>query len=570
MLTNSRNLCRIGNDYQSSPKMSMMTVNTLYDHQQRFNYATMNTSSSTSTSPKDSTKDVLDQSMDTFLPQAKRMIEFIDQSPSPYHAVSVLAQKLISCGFVQLSERTKWSLEPGKRYLFIRNQSCISAFIVGKKFVGGNPFAIAAAHTDSPTLRVRPVSKVDSAGYLQVGCEMYGGGLWYTWFDRDLSVAGRVMVRTAPDRFESKLVHIKRPLLRIPSLAIHLDRSVNTDGFKYNTQNHVVPILANQIVGKLAANSGNSGNSGHGGNGGNGGNTGNGSHGGNGGDGSKVQDKPSTGLESKHHPILLDLLAKELNCSVGDIQNFDLCVCDTQPAAIGGASSEFIHSPRLDNLNMSYCVMEALSNVDDAHLANEESVLAAVLFDNEEVGSSSPQGACAPLLIDTITRINRCFARAGDQDDAVTQLTDMSTRKSFLISADMAHAVHPNYAQQHEPKHRPLMNRGTVIKYNSNLRYATDSTSAFIILELARRNNIPIQEFLVRNDVACGSTIGPIISGSYGIKTVDIGNAQLSMHSIRETSGVADVTHSTNLIQTFYEQYTQLHRQVVIDDQQVD
>ncbi|GAM18899.1 hypothetical protein SAMD00019534_020740 [Acytostelium subglobosum LB1] len=455
---------------------------------------------------------------------ACNFIKFIDDAPSPYHAVAVLAAQLDKKGYKQLSETTKWDVKPGNKYYFIRNQSCISAFAVGAKFVGGNPFAIAAAHTDSPNLRVRPISKADSVGYLQVGCEMYGGGLWYTWFDRDLTVAGRVIVRVSEGVFESRLVHVKRSLLKIPSLAIHLDRSVNTDGFKYNTQNHLVPIIASQVESKLVG--------------------------------------AECGAADKHHPLLLQVLADELKCKVEDIQNFDLSVCDTQPAAIGGALYEFIHAPRLDNLNMSYCSVQALLNVSDEHLKNEESVLAVVLFDNEEVGSSSPQGACAPLITDTVQRVNLCFA---SNTDDVNQLSDLSLRKSFLISADMAHAVHPNYVSHHEPLHRPQMNKGPVIKYNCNLRYATDSTSAFIVLEIAKRNNIPVQEFLVKNDSPCGSTIGPIISGAYGIKTVDIGSPQLSMHSIRETCGTKDLTHAINLFSKFFEQYTQLYQNVHID-----
>ncbi|EFA80282.1 aspartyl aminopeptidase [Heterostelium album PN500] len=441
----------------------------------------------TTTTTTTVTLEQLYKKMDPFIPHANKFINFIDNSPSPYHAVAVLADVLKQKGYVQLSEKTKWDLKPNGKYFFIRNQSCLSAFCVGGRFVAGNGFAITAAHTDSPNLKVRPISKVESVGYLQVGCETYGGGLWYTWFDRDLTLAGRVIVKVGENNYESKLVHIKRALLRIPSLAIHLDRSVNTDGFKMNTQRHLVPIIASQLNSKLVGLDENVDN-------------------------------------TKHHPLLLDILSKELHCAVGDIVNFDLSVCDTQPGTIGGALSEYIHSPRLDNLCMSYCSIEALLNISDEHLKNEESVLSAVLFDNEEVGSTSPQGACAPLIVDTVDRINQCFASPSDN---LTVLSDISMRKSFLISADMAHAVHPNYADMHEPLHRPQMNKGPVIKYNANLRYATDSTSAFYILELAKRNGVPVQEFLVKNDSACGSTIGPIISGSYGIKTVDIGNPQL-------------------------------------------
>eukprot|EP01133_Synstelium_polycarpum_P001143 gene1143-1308_t len=468
--------------------------------------------------------------MDPFIPHANKFVNFIDNSPSPYHAVAQMSELLKQRGFVQLSEKQQWDIKPMGKYFFTRNQSCISVFCVGGRYTGGNAFNIVAAHTDSPNLKVRPLSTVESVGYLQVGCETYGGGLWYTWFDRDLTVAGRVIVKNGDNNYESRLVHVRRPILRIPSLAIHLDRGVNTDGFKPNPQNHLVPILASQITSKLC-----------------------------GMEGDHFENK-------KHHPLLLDILAKELHCHVNDIQNFDLSVCDTQPATIGGALGEYIFSPRLDNLCMSFCAIEALLNTSDDHLRNEEAVLSCVLFDNEEVGSSSPQGACAPLITDTISRVNACFTTTTHHDDQgehqtqreISALNDLSLRRSFLISADMAHAVHPNYSAHHEPLHRPTMNKGPVIKYNSNLRYATTGPTSFVILELAKRNGVPVQEFLVKNDSPCGSTIGPIISGSYGIRTVDIGNPQLSMHSIRETCGVADITYSTNLLQRFYEQFSGL------------
>ncbi|EGC33023.1 hypothetical protein DICPUDRAFT_154975 [Dictyostelium purpureum] len=466
--------------------------------------------------------------MDQYLPKAKEFISFIDKSPSPFHAVAYFSDLLKKNGFVQLSEKQMWDVKPNGKYFFTRNQSMISAFMVGGKYKPGNGFNISAAHTDSPNFKVRPVSNVENVGYLQVGVETYGGGLWYTWFDRDLTVAGRVIVKVGNDQYESRLVHINKPILRIPTLAIHLDRSVNTDGFKYNTQNHLVPMIASKLSVPASA---------------------------------KPEDTSSTTNNSgaKHHPILLELLAKELGCAVSDIQNFDLSVVDTQPAAIGGGFDEFIFSPRCDNLVMSYCSVNGLLNVKESTLANEENVLAVVLYDNEEVGSSSPQGACAPLINDTISRVNTALFSEQFKSHELNNFIDLSLRNSFLISADMAHAVHPNYINNHEPLHRPALNKGPVIKYNANLRYATTCPTSFVILDICKKNNIPIQEFLVKNDSPCGSTIGPIISGTYGIKTVDIGNPQLSMHSIRETCGVADITHATNLIHKFFEQFTQLN-----------
>lgn len=322
------------------------------------------------------------------------------------------------------------------------------------------------------------------------------------------------------DKFESRLVKIDKPLLRIPTLAIHLDRGVNTDGFKYNTQTHLLPIISSvqtQLQGDKA-------------------------------------DKPD------HHPLLLDFIAKQLGVAVTDIQTFDLNLCDTLPGAIGGGLDEFIFSPRIDNLCMSYCATQALAEAVGSPAFQEETgVNAVLLFDHEEVGSASAHGAGSPVILDLIQRVNTIGG------PNVLPEIDQSIRKSFFISADMAHALHPNYSSLHEPNHQPKINAGPVIKHNANQRYATTAYSAFVIKELAKSAGVPIQEFVVKNDMACGSTIGPIIATLSGIRTVDIGNPQLSMHSIREQCGVADVTHAVKLIKTFFEQFTTLDSKIKID-----
>eukprot|EP01112_Ceratiomyxa_fruticulosa_P006980 TRINITY_DN1797_c0_g1_i2.p1 TRINITY_DN1797_c0_g1~~TRINITY_DN1797_c0_g1_i2.p1 ORF type:complete len:464 (+),score=94.87 TRINITY_DN1797_c0_g1_i2:217-1608(+) len=463
--------------------------------------------------------------MDEFQPLAQRFVDFVNASPSPYHTVHSSKTLLLSAGYQQLHETDQWTLKPGGKYFYTRNQSTIFAFAIGEKYKPGNPFAIVGAHTDSPTLKLRPVSAVKANGFLQVGCETYGGGLWYTWFDRDLSVAGRVIIKTG-DKFESRLVKLEKPLLRIPSLAIHLDRSVNTEGFKYNTQTHLLPILATE---KLNA---------------------------------SINEAPKDkDVKEKHHPILLKVLSDHLGCRVEDIQTFDLNLFDTQPATIGGALNEFVFAPRCDNLGMSFCsligLLDSTSKPDS--LANETQIRAISLYDNEEVGSSSAHGAGSPMLLELIERVLETLAKGNKE------LVSETIRKSFLVSADMAHCLNPNYSSNYEPKHQPMMNQGPVIKYNANLRYATTAYSSFIILELAKRNNIPVQEFVVRNDSPCGSTIGPIISSLVGIRTVDIGNPQLSMHSIRETAGVADVTYGSQLCKSFFEQFGVLDAQIKID-----
>jgi aspartyl aminopeptidase len=457
--------------------------------------------------------------MDQYVPQAKKLLNFIDKSVSPYHAVESARTILEGAGFQLISENSQWNLKAGGKYFFTRNQSTIIAFAIGHKFKPGNGFNIVGAHTDSPNLKVKPKSAVSSAGLAQVGVELYGGGLWHTWFDRDLTVAGRVLVKVG-DKFESRLVKIEKPLLRIPTLAIHLDRSVNTDGFKYNTQTHLLPVI------------------------------------------SSVQNQLQ-GDKADHHPLLLDYLAKQLGVAVSDIQTFDLNLCDTLPGAIGGGLDEFVFSPRLDNLCMSYCSVQALADsVTSPAFQEETGVHTVMLFDNEEVGSNSAQGAASPVILDLIQRVTAIEGSAPN----LLHLVDQAVRKSFLISADMAHALHPNYSSLHEPNHQPKMNAGPVIKHNANLRYATTAYSAFVVKELAKSAGVPIQEFVVKNDMACGSTIGPIIATLSGIRTVDIGNPQLSMHSIREQCGVADVTHAIKLLKAFFDQFTTLDTKIKIDE----
>jgi len=454
--------------------------------------------------------------MEEYIPQAKKFLTFIDKSVSPYHAVDSAKTILEGAGFQYVSENAQWHLKAGGKYYFTRNQSTIVAFAVGHKYKPGNGFNIVGAHTDSPNLKVKPKSAVTSAGLAQVGVELYGGGLWYTWFDRDLTVAGRVLVKVG-DKFESRLVKIEKPLLRIPTLAIHLDRSVNTDGFKYNTQTHLLPIISS-VQSQLQG------------------------------------DKPD------HHPLLLDYVAKQLGVAVADIQTFDLNLCDTLPGAIGGGLDEFIFSPRLDNLCMSYCSIQALAeSVASPSFQEETGVNTVLLFDHEEVGSSSAHGAGSPVVLDLIQRVTSI------ESPNVSHLVDQAIRKSFLISADMAHALHPNYSSLHEPNHQPKINAGPVIKHNANQRYATTAYSAFVIKELAKAAGVPIQEFVVKNDMACGSTIGPILATLSGIRTVDIGNPQLSMHSIREQCGTADVTHAIKLLKAFFEQFTTLDSKIKID-----
>jgi len=451
----------------------------------------------------------------SFLSRAEDFIKFVNQSRSPYHAVATCKASLKESGFEEIREADSFNLKLGGRYYYSRNQSSLVAFTVGHKFKPGNPFSVVGAHTDSPVIKVKPVSNYEGSGYFHVGCATYGGGLWHTWFDRDLTVAGRVIIKTDTS-FESRLVYIPKPILRIPNLAIHLDRGVS-DGFKFNTETHLRPILETAIKSQLA-----------------------------------------TKGTDEHNKSFINLIARTLGVDSETIHSFDLSVCDFQDASIGGINDEFIFSARLDNLMSSFCGLEALrETASDASLQNDESVRMLVLFDHEEIGSRSAYGAMSPLLDEAIERI--CFAFKSESV-MLSDLVHVTKRKSFLISADMAHAIHPNYPEKHDSKHQPAIHKGPVIKYNVEQRYATSAETSLIIEQLARKHSIPVQRFSVRNDMPCGSTIGPILSAETGIRTADIGNPQLSMHSIREMCGVDDTAHSIQLFKAFYEEFPELDK----------
>lgn len=370
---------------------------------------------------------------------------------------------------------------------------------------------MVAAHTDSPCLKVKPVSKRrPKDNFLQVAVETYGGGLWNTWFDRDLGLAGRItLLDEKTGGLKERLVNICQPVLRIPTLAIHLDRSVK-DGFSFNTELQLNPVLATRSTDNQQASAG-----------------------------SEEDEKAS------HHRALLSLLQPDSKSGVASdtIISSDLCLYDIQKAALGGAYQEFVLSARLDNLMLSFCTAEAFAQAT-ANLEEEEHIRMAIWFDNEEVGSESAHGAMSTLVSSAVDRIAQALGHQATMHEMLA--------KSMLVSADMAHAVHPNYADKHDECHRPEMHAGVVIKYNSNQRYATSSRSAAIIKAIAHAQSIPIQEFMVRNDSPCGSTIGPIVSAKLGIMTIDVGLPQLSMHSIREMAGTRDVDLGIRLLKVLF------------------
>ncbi|GJR85149.1 probable aspartyl aminopeptidase [Tanacetum coccineum] len=408
-------------------------------------------------------------------------------------SIAEAKRQLLDAGFHLLSENDEWNLKPGGRYFFTRNMSCLVAFAIGEKYSAGNGFHVIAAHTDSPCLKLKPKSASSKSNYLMVNVQTYGGGLWHTWFDRDLSVAGRVIVRSSDGSFLHKLVKVKRPLLRVPTLAIHLDRNVNKDGFKPNLETHLNPLLATKH------------------------------------DDVSSESKDKSSSKDFHHPLLMQILSDELGCEVDDIASIELNICDTQPSCLGGANDEFIFSGRLDNLASSFCALRALVDSSGSKdLSDEHAIRMVALFDNEEVGSDSIQGAGAPTMFQAMRRIIDCLANSYVREG----IFERAIRQSFLVSADMAHGVHPNFMDKHEEHHRPELHKGLVIKHNANQRYATSGITAFLFKEVAKIHNLPTQDFVVRNDMGCGSTIGPILASGIGIRTVDCGIPQLSMHSV--------------------------------------
>lgn len=424
---------------------------------------------------------------------------FLDASPSPFHAVATASELLDAAGFTRLDETEVWATSVGRHYV-VRGGSLVAWVLDGPDQLDGG-FRLVGAHTDSPNLRIKPRPDTGRAGYRQLAVEVYGGVLLNSWLDRDLGLSGRVAVRGGTTGSAVHLVRIDQPLLRIPQLAIHLDRGVNENGLILNPQQHLAPVW---------------------------------------------------GLGPVDEGGLRAVLADELDVAPFEILSWDLMLHDLTPAALLGRRRELLSSARLDNLLSSFASVDAL--VDVASGPPTPSVAIVCLFDHEEIGSETSTGA-AGSLITTVTE--RIAATATDPHaDAGTGAAarDRYLRalaRSRCVSADGAHATHPNYAERHEPGHQIAMNQGPVIKINANMRYATDATSSAWFKLVCEHAGVPVQEFVVRSDMGCGSTIGPITSARLGIPTVDVGVAQLSMHSTRELCGAHDPGYFTRALVAF-------------------
>ncbi|KAE8548799.1 hypothetical protein EYB25_009180 [Talaromyces marneffei] len=477
-------------------------------------------------------------------------LSFVNASPTPFHAVKSSKELLTAAGFEQIKEKDSWSstLQPGGKYFLTRNGSTLIAFAIGKKWKPGNSVAMVGAHTDSPVLRIKPISKKQGEGFVQVGVETYGGGIWHTWFDRDLGVAGRVMVRANDGSIQQKLVKVDRPILRIPTLAIHLERK---ESFDFNKETQLFPI-AGLVEAELNRTKDYTPDS-------------------------SQQETPTTSLKpttERHHPYLVELIANEIDARPVDILDFELILFDTQKSCLGGLLEEFIFSPRLDNLNMSFCAVRGLieSVRSRKALDNESAIRLIALFDHEEIGSKSAHGADSDALPAVLRRLSVLPAKeVGAKAVDLSTAYEQSLTTSFLLSADMAHSVNPNYSAKYESDHKPLLNKGPVIKINANQRYATNAPGIVLLQEVAQKavedggDVVPLQLFVVRNDSSCGSTIGPMLSANLGARTLDLGNPQLSMHSIRETGGTEDVGHAVRLFASFFEHYSALSPTILVD-----
>ena len=424
----------------------------------------------------------------------ENMLDFIYESPTQFNAVAVSAEILEKNGFEKLNPKENWKLEVGKKYYTTKNSSALVAFKVNSDEIEKEGFRIIGSHTDSPGFRIKPNAEMESCGaYLKLNTEGYGGMILSTWLDRPLAMAGRVFLRGEnPFKPVEKIVNINKPVCIIPNLAIHMNRSIN-DGYKYNKQTDMLP-----LVGLI-----------------------------------------NEQLEKENY--MIKLLASELDVEVEEIIDFDIFLYEYEKGCFTGANEEFISTGRLDNLSMYYSSVEALLDSD-----SKSGISIAVGFDNEEVGSSTKQGADSNMLLNILERI--CISLGKDRQQFFEAIEN-----SFIISSDLAHAVHPNVNGMADPTNRPVMGKGPVIKVHAGQAYTSDGYSISVYKEICRECGVEYQEFVNKSDQRGGSTIGPISSTHIDIPSVDIGAPILSMHSIRELGCSEDFYNTYKTFVKFYE-----------------
>ena len=415
---------------------------------------------------------------------AKELLAFLQNSPSCFHAVKNVTDMLTAAGFTEVKEEESWELKAGGRYFVTRNQSSVIAFkIPGKDFKG---FQIMASHSDSPAFKIKENPEMEAVHCIKLNVEKYGGMICAPWFDRPLSIAGRLVVSEG-SRLVSKLVNVDRDLVMIPNLAIHMNRQVN-DGYAYNAQKDLLP-----LYGDISA-----------------------------------------------KDTFLDTISKYAGIEKEEILSHDLFLYNRQKGTLWGANEEFLSATRLDDLQCACASLYGLLGAD-----RKQAVSVHCVLDNEEVGSTTKQGAASTFLRDTLFRI--CTVFGMDTQDYFIALS-----KSFMISADNAHAVHPNHTDKADPVNRPYLNEGIVIKYNANQKYCTDGISAAMFKDIYKQADVPYQTFTNRSDMAGGSTLGNISNTQVALNTVDIGLPQLAMHSPYETAGVKDTEYLLKAAKAFF------------------
>lgn len=421
------------------------------------------------------------------------LLKFLDKSTCNFLAVDTAAKMLTAAGFTRLSLSEKWTLEPGGKYFTTKNDSAIFAFTIGEKQIADSGIKIIAAHSDSPGFRIKPNAEILSEnGIIKLNTEVYGGPILYTWFDRPLSVSGRVILRGNDTLHPgTRLMRVDRPILVIPHLAIHFNRAVN-EGNRLSKQKDMLPILT------------------------------------------QVNDIAQRGN------LIPNLIANELGVDTKDILDFDLTLYDCQPANRVGLNDEFISSGRIDDLSMVHAALTAIIEGTDVNTTK-----IAAIFDNEETGSGTKQGAASPVLKGIIERINE--AQNGSRESFLRAVAN-----SFMVSADNAHAFHPNYPEKYDPTNHPSLGGGPVIKINANCKYMTDAHSSAVFRTLCEEVGSPWQYFVNHSDVAGGSTLGNILTSQIDIEGVDVGNPILAMHSVRETGSASDHDNMTAVMVHFF------------------
>lgn len=416
----------------------------------------------------------------------EKLINFINESPTAFNATSNLKEKFLKHSFIELKEENKFTLEKGKKYFLTRNDSSLIAFTIGKNIQDNYKYNIVASHLDSPSFKIKPQANHKVDIYNKINVEGYGGMIMSTWLDRPLSFAGRVIINQ-DNNLISKVINIKEPVFIIPNVCIHFNRQIN-NGYVYNIANDMQPLVS----------------------------------------------------QDKQFDYINDKISHVLNIEKKDIINYDLFLYNFEKGYLWGENNEFISSPRLDDLECAFIESESLIDID-----NDSNINVGVFFDNEEVGSSSLQGANSDFLVNTLKRINNALNFS--EEDFLCAVS-----KSFMISSDNAHAVHPNNPSLTDPDNKVYMNKGIVIKFNASQSYTSDGLTSAYMQKLCIDSNVPYQFFTNRADIRGGSTLGNISLGQLSLRSVDIGLGQLAMHSSFETAGSEDIVYLYEVLKTFY------------------